>query len=142
MRVYERREGAGGLHAVRRRSRDREPGARGQRAAAARARIRGNERRPPGLSASGARAGAVMSRASTRGAEVTMVSRRLALLLASGLAVVAGCGSDSPSAAADVGSRVVQADSFLGFPLLTGLGAEAVTDPEDWVMGGPFPLYV
>ncbi len=36
---------------------------------------------------------------------------------------------------------MVQADSLLEFPLLTGLGNEVVTDPAGWVTGGPFPLY-
>lgn len=72
-----------------------------------------------------------------------MVSRRLTLLFvaASGLVVAAGCGSGSQTSTPDVGSRVVQADTLLGFPLLTGLGDEVVTDPEGWVTRGPFPLY-
>jgi hypothetical protein len=72
-----------------------------------------------------------------------MLSRGLTLrfVVASGLVVVAGCGSDSQTSAPDVESRVVQADTLLGFPLLAGLGGEVATDAEGWVTGGPFPLY-
>jgi hypothetical protein len=73
-----------------------------------------------------------------------MVARRVAMLVvvALGSGAVTGCGSDSEASAPDVGNRVVQADTLLGFPVLSGLGNEVVTDPDGWVTGGPFPLYL
>jgi hypothetical protein len=66
----------------------------------------------------------------------------LFFVVMSGLIAVTGCGSHSEASTPDVGSRVVRTDSLLGFPPLTGLGAEVVTDPAAWVSGGPFPLYL
>ncbi len=36
----------------------------------------------------------------------------------------------------------MQADTLLGFPVLSDLGNEVMTEPDGWVTGGPFPLYL
>jgi hypothetical protein len=65
----------------------------------------------------------------------------LVAVAACGLAV-AGCGSDAEPSRPDVRKRVVAAETFLGFPLLAGIGNEVRTHPDAWVTGSPFPLYV